>query len=103
MMSSELSGPSNEKTLGLDIGGTHIRSVVSDNFTYGKIEKIKSPKSYDELVKAGDTLVMIDRFDIILLEILTMRETFSHFSASECSYSIPNESNDGNEGGFSLE
>lgn len=50
-LSEEMNSPL-EITLGIDIGGTHIRSVLSDGVSFGKIEKIKTPKTYDEIIKS---------------------------------------------------
>jgi predicted NBD/HSP70 family sugar kinase len=54
-----------ETTLGIDIGGTHIRWVLSDGSTFGKVEKTKSPKTYDGLLK-------------ILLEIIVSAQSKAH-------------------------
>lgn len=40
-----------QQTLGIDIGGTHIRSVISQSSQFGKIEKIKTPVTYDGVLK----------------------------------------------------
>jgi predicted NBD/HSP70 family sugar kinase len=51
MKTNELLRLSSETTLGIDIGGTHIRWVLSNSSSYGKIEKLRSPKTYDGILK----------------------------------------------------
>lgn len=51
MKTNELLRPPSETTLGIDIGGTHIRWVLSDGSSFGRVEKIKSPKTYDGVLK----------------------------------------------------
>ena len=45
-------------------------------------------RNYDELVAAGDTLVVIDTIDAFLLDILTTRETFNDISDVRFQYCI---------------
>ena len=40
------------RTMGIDVGGTHIRSVVSDGVTFDEISLEKTPKTYDGLLSA---------------------------------------------------
>lgn len=51
MTNKEELKPLLETTLGIDVGGTHIRSVLSNATGFGKIEKIKTPQTYDGLLK----------------------------------------------------
>lgn len=46
-----------ELTLGIDIGGTHIRSVISESSRFGAIEKIRTPKTYDGVLKILSNLI----------------------------------------------
>lgn len=48
---------SNGATLGIDIGGTNIRSVVIHDGIFGEVKKIKTPNSYDDLLNAISEII----------------------------------------------
>lgn len=44
-------------SLGIDIGGTNIRSVVIQDGIFGEVKKIKTPNSYDDLLNALSEII----------------------------------------------
>ncbi len=49
-MNNQKNEINHEICFGIDVGGTHIRSTVSDGSTFSDVQINRTPKSYDELI-----------------------------------------------------